>query len=288
MWEPVPLLFCASKPSLASPPKCQRDTNKQHNTTHHHRHPTTPATHFQQQKLALDAYRVECANDPFPPPAPPSPSPPPSPSLPPPSPGPWWKPAAADLQRFQYQLSVVFDPARHFVDGVTVYGIDGFDTPAAAVDAIKARGAVPVSAFLSGRHVLAPRQRRTLLPATASFRCSKPLAASHLLESRTPIYERTHSHNNHTQTTTRIPDLLHLGRHVGELAPRRGPLQVDRQGQGRRRLGEGEVPQHQVGQRARHHGQAHADVQGQGLPGGRPRQRCVLLSGLRLWPRRLR
>ncbi|KAI8466056.1 MAG: glycoside hydrolase superfamily [Monoraphidium minutum] len=52
--------------------------------------------------------------------------------------GAWWRP---DLDmKFQYQLSVAMDPDKHFIPGVQVYFIDGFDTPAEVVAALKAKG----------------------------------------------------------------------------------------------------------------------------------------------------
>lgn len=49
-----------------------------------------------------------------------------------------WQPAVGE--KFNYQLGKAFKPPRDFVPGVTIYFVDGADTPADVVSAIAARG----------------------------------------------------------------------------------------------------------------------------------------------------
>lgn len=50
----------------------------------------------------------------------------------------WWHPTPG--LKFQYQLIIPMDPDQHFIPGVQVYVIDGFDTEAEAVKALIAKG----------------------------------------------------------------------------------------------------------------------------------------------------
>ena len=104
-----------------------------------------------------------------------------------------------------------------------------------------------------------------------------------LRDRRLRQHRRVRRRDPREQRRRRLPGLLLLGGHVRGLAPRRGQLPRLGQGPRARRLAGRELARHPLGQRARHHGQAHADVQGQGLPGGRPRQRCATLLWLRLF-----
>jgi len=54
--------------------------------------------------------------------------------------------------KFEYKLNGAFDPASDYIAGVQLYLIDGWETPAAAVAALRARGAgiYPVCYFSAG------------------------------------------------------------------------------------------------------------------------------------------
>lgn len=56
----------------------------------------------------------------------------------------WWKPTTDAPIHFHWQIGTAFNPQTDFIPGVTVYDIDGWDTPASVVDAIHDRGHIAI------------------------------------------------------------------------------------------------------------------------------------------------
>jgi hypothetical protein len=61
-----------------------------------------------------------------------------------------WRPGSVTPIHWQWQLGRTFDLAADVIPGVTVYGLDGFDTPATTVAALKARGCRVIAYFSFG------------------------------------------------------------------------------------------------------------------------------------------
>ncbi|GBF88301.1 hypothetical protein Rsub_01013 [Raphidocelis subcapitata] len=83
----------------------------------------------------------------------------------------WWKPSINQNLTFQYQLITKLDPARHFIPGVQVYFVDGFDSTPEAVAALKAKGnathpVYPVCYISAGTHEDWRPDAATFPPAT--------------------------------------------------------------------------------------------------------------------------
>lgn len=61
-----------------------------------------------------------------------------------------WRPSSMTPIHWQWQLGWTFDISTDIIQYVTVYGLDGFDTPASTVAALKARGCRVIAYFSFG------------------------------------------------------------------------------------------------------------------------------------------